>query len=48
MNWIFGLSIALLLCVLALSAYIDRIYFEMGKFLSREYTENIDAWERMG
>jgi putative hemolysin len=46
MNWIFGLSIALLLCLLALSAYIDRIYFEMGKFLSREYAENIDAWER--
>jgi CBS domain containing-hemolysin-like protein len=35
----------LLLCLLALSAYVDRIYFEMGKFLSREYTENIDAWE---
>ena len=46
MNWAFGLAIAALLCVLALSAYIDRIYFEMGKFLSREYTENIDAWER--
>jgi len=46
MNWIFGVSIALLLCLLALSAYIDRIYFEMGKFLSREYAENIDAWER--
>jgi len=36
----------LLLCLLALAAYIDRIYFEMGKFLSREYTENIEAWER--
>ena len=46
MNWVFGLAIAALLCVLALSGYIDRIYFEMGKFLSREYTENIDAWER--
>jgi len=47
MSWVFPFSIAALLCVLALSAYIDRIYFEMGKFLSREYTENIDAWERM-
>jgi len=46
MNWAFGLAIAGLLCILALSAYIDRIYFEMGKFLSREYAENIDAWER--
>jgi CBS domain containing-hemolysin-like protein len=38
-------SVFLLLCLLALAAYIDRIYFEMGKFLSREYTENIEAWE---
>ena len=38
----------LLLCLLALAAYVDRIYFEMGKFLSREYTENIDAWESVG
>jgi len=42
----FSISVFLLLCLLALAAYIDRIYFEMGKFLSREYTENIDAWER--
>jgi putative hemolysin len=40
------LAVVLLLCLLALAAYVDRIYFEMGKFLSREYTENIDAWER--
>jgi CBS domain containing-hemolysin-like protein len=39
-------SVFLLLCLLAIAAYVDRIYFEMGKFLSREYTENIDAWER--
>jgi putative hemolysin len=42
----YSISVFLLLCLLALAAYIDRIYFEMGKFLSREYTENIDAWER--
>lgn len=42
----FGVAVAVLLLLLALVAYIDRIYFEMGKFLSREYTENIDAWER--
>jgi len=45
MSWGFPLAIFGLLCLLALSAYVDRIYFEMGKFLSREYTENIDAWE---
>jgi putative hemolysin len=42
----FGVAVFLLLCLLALAAYGDRIYFEMGKFLSREYAENIDAWER--
>jgi CBS domain containing-hemolysin-like protein len=40
-----SIAVFLLLCLLALSAYVDRIYFEMGKFLSREYTENIDVWE---
>ncbi len=42
----YDLLVALLLCLLALAAYVDRIYFEMGKFLAREYAENIDAWER--
>jgi CBS domain containing-hemolysin-like protein len=41
----FSVAVFLLLCLLALAAYVDRIYFEMGKFLSREYTENIEAWE---
>jgi CBS domain containing-hemolysin-like protein len=41
-----SIAVFLLLCLLSLAAYVDRIYFEMGKFLSREYTENIDAWER--
>jgi CBS domain containing-hemolysin-like protein len=41
----FSVAMFLLLCLLALAAYVDRIYFEMGKFLSREYTENIEAWE---
>ena len=41
----YDVVVTVLLCLLALSAYVDRIYFEMGKFLSREYTENIDAWE---
>lgn len=45
MTLIYDLGLIALLCLLALSAYIDRIYFEIGKFLSREYTENIDAWE---
>ncbi|MDE1154431.1 MAG: hemolysin family protein [Acidobacteriaceae bacterium] len=45
MSLAYALAVTALLLLLALAAYIDRIYFEMGKFLSREYTENIDAWE---
>jgi CBS domain containing-hemolysin-like protein len=46
MNMGFSLAVFGLLCLLALAAYADRIYFEMGKFLSRNYTENIEAWEK--
>jgi CBS domain containing-hemolysin-like protein len=42
----YNLTLAALLVVLALSAYVDRIYTEMGKFLAREYQDNIDAWTR--
>jgi CBS domain containing-hemolysin-like protein len=42
----YGLTLAGLLVVLALAAYVDRIYSEMGKFLAREYQDNIDAWTR--
>jgi putative hemolysin len=44
---IYTITLFLLLAVLALSAYVDRIYFEMGKFLSREYQDNIDSWEEV-
>jgi CBS domain containing-hemolysin-like protein len=40
------LVLAVLLVILALAAYVDRIYSEMGKFLAREYQDNIDAWTR--
>ena len=33
--------------MLALAAYVDRVYSEMGKFLAREYQDNIDAWTRL-
>ena len=42
----YGLTLAALLAVLALAAYVDRVYSEMGKFLAREYQDNIDAWTR--
>ncbi len=45
MSLAYILSLAVLLCVLTLAAYVDRIYTEMGRFLARKYQENIDAWE---
>jgi putative hemolysin len=41
-----ALLIVLLLVVLTLASYIDRLYSEMGKFLAREFQENIDLWEQ--
>ncbi len=46
MSAAYGLTLAALLAVLALAAYADRVYSEMGKFLAREYQANIDAWTR--
>ena len=40
------LVLVILLAVLTLAAYVDRLYAESGKFLAREFQENIDAWER--
>jgi CBS domain containing-hemolysin-like protein len=37
--------LVLLLAVLALVSYVDRLHEEMGKFLAREFQENIDAYE---
>ncbi len=42
-----AISLVILLAILALVAYVDRIYSEMGKFLAREYQDNIDAWEQV-
>ncbi|HTV04385.1 MAG TPA: hemolysin family protein [Acidobacteriaceae bacterium] len=38
--------IVLLLAVYTLASYVDRLYYEMGKLLAREFEENIDAWEQ--
>ena len=47
MSPLFLLASMLLLAVLTLAAYVDRVYSEMGKFLAREYQDNIDAWENL-
>jgi CBS domain containing-hemolysin-like protein len=36
----------LLICILALVSYVEGLYHEMGKFLSREFQENIEALEQ--
>lgn len=41
------LVLFLLLAILTLAAYVDRVYSEMGKFLAREYQDNIDSWEEV-
>ena len=40
------LLVLLLLVLFTLASYIDQIYSEMGKFLSRKFQENIDVWEQ--
>ena len=32
--------------LLALASYVDRVYQEIGKFLSREFQDNIDVFEQ--
>jgi putative hemolysin len=43
----YTLGLVFLLAILSLAAYVDRVYSEMGKFLAREYQDNIDAWEQV-
>ncbi|NYF77720.1 hemolysin family protein [Granulicella arctica] len=47
MSPLFVITLLVLLVVLTLAAYVDRVYSEMGKFLAREYQDNIDAWEQV-
>src|SRR6201998_1663548 len=44
----FAVAFALLLLIglLTLVSYVDRVYQEAGKFLSREFQDNIDAFEQ--
>jgi putative hemolysin len=46
MSPLFALALTALLAILMIAAYIDRVYSEMGKFLAREYQDNIDSWEQ--
>jgi len=47
MSWGFIIVFACLLGVLTLISYVQRLYTEMGQFLSREFQENIEAFEQL-
>lgn len=42
-----SLLLVFLMALLAFVSYVDRLYDEMGKFLSREFQENIEAYEQL-
>jgi len=46
MNYAVGLTLILLIGLLTLVSYVDRLYAEIGKFLSREFQDNIDSFEK--
>jgi putative hemolysin len=46
MNWEVALALVPWLGLLALASYVDRVYQEIGKFLSREFQDNIDVFEQ--
>ena len=47
MNIALGIVVLVLLGLLTLVSYVERIHTEAGKFLSREFQENIDAYEQL-
>jgi len=46
MNLPLSILLLVLMALLALVSYVDRLYAEAGKFLSREFQENIEAYEQ--
>jgi len=47
MTWLIYAGIAVLCALLAFVSYVERLYTESGKFLSREFQENIEAFENL-
>src|SRR5215831_5909355 len=43
---VLALALLLLMGLLTLVSYVDRVYQEIGKFLSREFQDNIDIFEK--
>jgi len=46
MNYAITFTLVVLLALLTLSSYVERVYAEIGKFLSREFQDNIDSFEQ--
>jgi CBS domain containing-hemolysin-like protein len=46
MNITAAVALLILLGLLTLVSYVDRVYQEIGKFLSREFQDNIDVFEQ--
>ena len=40
------IAVAALVAILALVSYVEGLYTEMGRFLSREFQENVEAFEQ--
>jgi putative hemolysin len=46
MNYAIAVALLPLLSLLTLVSYVDRVYSEIGKFLSREFQDNINSFEQ--
>src|SRR5579872_5204288 len=46
MNYAIGATLILLFGLLTLVSYVDRLYSELGMFLSRDLQDNIDVFEQ--
>ena len=46
MNFAIAITLMGLLGLLTLCSYVDRVYAEIGKFLARDFQDNIDAFEQ--
>lgn len=47
MTYAIAVLVLLLLALMTLVSYVERLHTEAGKFLSREFQENIDSYEKL-
>jgi putative hemolysin len=46
MNYAIAAALLMMFCLLTLVSYLDRVYTEIGRFLSREFQDNISNFEQ--